>query len=120
MRAAQRTGQVNRRRNSNSPDDCDLKYADLCAGRDCGADTPATEKDEQESSEEFADCPFWHRRVRHFDLGADMRRRFRPRGSDRFAHQSARARSGTASVAATARLRSDIVILALGFLRMPA
>src|SRR4029453_10690139 len=87
MRTAQRTGQVDRCRNSNSPDNCDLKYADLCASRDGGADAPATEKDEQEGAEEFADCPFRDWCMCDLDLRADMRRWLRPGNSVLFAHR---------------------------------
>ena len=66
MGAAQRTGEINRGRNSDSPDDCDLKNADLRARGDRGADAAATEKDENECSEKFADCPFWDRRCAPF------------------------------------------------------
>ena len=47
MRAAERTGQIDRRRDPDTPDDRDLENADLRAGRDRRADAAATEKDEQ-------------------------------------------------------------------------
>ena len=86
MRAAERSGEINRRRDSDSPDDCDLENADLRARCDGGAYATAAEENKNERSEEFTDRPFRKRRVGDFDFRRNMWRRFRARRSNRLAH----------------------------------
>jgi hypothetical protein len=57
VRPAQRAGEVEGRGNAKSPNDGDLKNADLRARQYSGAHAAAAEEDEEERAEKYSDKP---------------------------------------------------------------